>query len=85
MFVTSAISFKLNMANLYDSFSAYILAPEQLEKLGFPRMNQWGQTLIYKDPLFCRNTTNPSFTDPQIQPCVRCGKVFSVLYERTEQ
>ena len=69
------------MANLYDSFSAYILAPEQLEKLGFPRMNQWGDIIITKDPMFCKNTTNAQFTEP----CVRCGKVFSVLYERTEQ
>ena len=69
------------MANLYHSFSAYILAPEQLEKLGFPRMNQLGDIIIYKDPMFCKNTTNAQFTEP----CVRCGKVFSVLYEKTEQ
>ena len=74
----------MEMANLYNSFSAYTLSHEQLDKLGFPRMIQWDEAIIYKDPMFCKNTT-ALFTNPLEQPCVRCGKVFSVLYEKREQ
>ena len=72
------------MANHYENFSPYRLSREQIVKLGFPRMNPLGKAVITKDPIFCNNTTGAQFSNP-LEPCVRCGNVFSILYEKAEQ